>query len=201
MPACKLSKSSRLSHFKPYMKSNISLDPAPDVSASSNRKDNAHGSQSSIAYRLLLVPVDFSEHSKKIIQNAGQLAALTGAGIRLLHVFKIPEFPAAFYHGLYLENEAVKLHLDTAKHEALTQLSLIAEQMRVDGLQAEPLLRHGNPYEEILKAATEFGVDLIVIGSHGYTGLGRLVLGSTADRVLHNAPCPVLVVKDPFAHQ
>ena len=181
------------------MKSKISLDKVSDVSASSEQTDAAHGSERLIAYRLFLVPVDFSEHSKVTIQYARQLAALTGAGIRLLHVFQIPEFPAAFYHGLYLENEAVKLHLETAKREALTQLSQIAEQMRANGLQAEPLLRHGNPYEEILKAATEFGVDLIVIGSHGYTGLGRLVLGSTADRVLHNAPCPVLVVKDPFA--
>jgi universal stress protein A len=72
--------------------------------------------------------------------------------------------------------------------------------MRANGLQAEPLLRHGNPYEEIVKAAKEFAVDLIVIGSHGYTGLGRLVLGSTADRVLQYAPCPVLIVKDSFAH-
>ena len=183
------------------MKSTLSLEQASDVQASSDQKEDAYGNKPSIAYTLFLVPVDFSEHSKKIIQDAGQLAALTGAGIRLLHVFQIPEFPAAFYHGLYLENEAVKIHLETAKCEAITQLSLIAEQMRANGLQAEPLLRHGNPYEEIVKAAKEFGVDLIVIGSHGYTELGRLVLGSTADRVLQNAPCPVLVVKDPFAHQ
>jgi universal stress protein A len=75
------------------------------------------------------------------------------------------------------------------------QLSLIAEQMRANGLHAEAILRHGNPYEEIVNAAREIGVDLIVIGSHGYTGLGRLLLGSTADRVLQYAPCPVLVVK------
>ena len=183
------------------MKSKLSLEQASDVSASSDQKDDAHGSQRLTAYRLFLVPVDFSEHSKKIIQDARQLAALTGAGIRLLHVFQIPEFPAAFYHGLYLENEAIKIHLETAKCEAITQLSVIAEQMRANGLQAEPILRHGNPYEEIVKAAKEFGVDLIVIGSHGYTGFGRLVLGSTTDRVLQYAPCPVLVVKDSFAHQ
>jgi nucleotide-binding universal stress UspA family protein len=153
-----------------------------------------------IAYRHFLVPVAFSRHSKKIIEDARQLAALTGASIRLLHVFQMPEFPAAFYHGLYLENEAVKMHLETAKCQATTQLSLIAEQMRANGLQAQPILRHGNPYKEIVKAAQEFGVDLIVIGSHGYTGFGRLVLGSTAHRVLQYAPCPFLVVKDPFAH-
>jgi nucleotide-binding universal stress UspA family protein len=108
------------------MKSKILLDQASDVLASSDQTDDAHGSERSerlIAYRLFLVPVDFSEHSKKTIQYARQLATLTGAGIRLLHVFQIPEYPAAFYHGLYLENEAVKIHLETAKCEATAQLS------------------------------------------------------------------------------
>jgi nucleotide-binding universal stress UspA family protein len=181
------------------MKSKILLDKVSDVSASSEQTDAAHGSERLIAYRLLLVPVDFSEHSKMTIQYARQLAALTGAGIRLLHVFQIPKYPAAFYHGPYLENEAVKLHLETAKCKVTAQLSLIAEQMHANGLQAEPILRHGNPYEEIVNAAKELGVDLIVIGYHGYTGLGHLLVGSTADRVLQCAPCPVLVVKDPFA--
>lgn len=177
------------------MKSKISLDQASCVSASSDQTNDAHASERLIAYRLFLVPVDFSEHSKKTIQYARQLAALTGASIRLLHVFQIPECPSAFYQGLYFEHEAVKLHVETAKREATAQLSLIAEQMRAYGLQAEPILRHGNPYEEIVNAAKEIGVDLIVIGSHGYTGLGRLLLGSTADRVLQYAPCPVLVVR------
>jgi universal stress protein A len=176
------------------MKSKISLDQAC-VSTSSDQTDNAHRSERMIAYCLFLLPVDFSEHSKKTIQYARQLAALTNASIRLLHVFQIPDYPAAFYHGLYLVHEAVRIHVETAKREATAQLSLIAEQMRAKGLQAEPILRHGNPYEEIVNAAKEIGVDLIVIGSHGYTGLGRLLLGSTADRFLQYAPCPVLVVK------
>ena len=78
----------------------------------------------------------------------------------------------------------------------MAQLSLIAAELRSKGLSAEPLLRSGNPYEEIVNAAKELGVGLIVIGSHGYTGLGRLLLGSTADRVVQYAPCPVFVVKD-----
>jgi universal stress protein A len=182
------------------MKSKTSLDQASDVSVSSDQTDDAHGDERLIAYRLFLVPVDFSEHSKKTIQYARQLAALTGAGIRLLHVFQMPEHPAALYHGLYLENEAVKIHLEMAKREATAQLSLVTEQMRANGLQAKSILRHGNPYEEIVNVANELGVDLIVIGSHGCTGLGRLLVGSTTDRVLQCAPCPVLVVKDPFAY-
>lgn len=116
--------------------------------------------------------------------------------MRILHVFQIPEYPAAFYYGLSLEREAVKMHVETAKRQADAQLSLIAEELRSQGLSAEPLLRSGNPYEEIVNAAKELGVGVIVIGSHGYTGFERLLLGSTADRVVQYAPCPVFVVKD-----
>jgi universal stress protein A len=178
------------------MKSKSSPDLTPGVSSTSDQTDDAGGSDPLIAYRLFLVPIDFSEHSKKTIEYATQLAILTGASLRLLHVFQIPDYPAAFYHGLYLEHEAVKIHVETAKREATAQLSLIADQMHAKGLEAEAILRPGNPYEEIVNVAKEVGVDLIVIGSHGFAGLGRLLLGSTADRVLQYAPCPVLVVKD-----
>jgi nucleotide-binding universal stress UspA family protein len=113
------------------MNSKISLDLAC-LSAASDRTNDAHGSERSIAYHLFLVPVDFSEHSKKTIQYARQLAALMGASLRLVHVFQIPDYPAAFYHGRYLEHEAVKIHAETAKREATAQLSLIAEEVRAN---------------------------------------------------------------------
>jgi universal stress protein A len=178
------------------METKISPDQSAGASSSSEQPRDAGGSDRLISYRSFLVPIDFSEHSKKTIEYATQLASLTGASMRILHVFQIPDYPAAFYHGLYVEHEAVKIHLEAAKREADAQLSLVAEEVRAHGLEAEPIFRLGNPYEEIVNAAKEAGVDLIVIGSHGYAGLGRLLLGSTADRVLQYAPCPVLVVKD-----
>jgi universal stress protein A len=178
------------------MKIKLSSDQTSGVLPSSDQTGDALGSDRLIAYSLFLVPVDFSDHSKKTVQYATQLAILAGASIRLLHVFLIPDYPAAFYQGLYVEHEAVKIHVETAKREALTQLSLVADQIRANGLEVESILRVGNPYQEIVSVVKELGVDLIVIGSHGYSGLGRLVLGSTADRVLQYAPCPVLVVKD-----
>jgi universal stress protein A len=171
--------------------------PDQPVSGSGEQSPDVGGTDHLISYRNFLVPIDFSEHSKKTIQYAIQLATLTGASIRILHVFQISDYPAAFYHGLYLEQEAVKVHLEAAKREADAQLSLVAEEIRAHGVEAESMFRTGNPYEEIVNAAKKTGIDLIVIGSHGYTGLGRLLLGSTADRVLQYAPCPVLVVKAP----
>jgi universal stress protein A len=183
------------------MKIKLSSDQTSGVLPSGDQNRDALGSDRLIAYRLFLVPIDFSDHSKKTIQYATQLASLTGASIRLLHVFLIPDYPATFYQGLYVEHEAVKIHVETAKREALTQLSLVADQIHANGLEAESILRVGNPYEEIVNVAKEFRIDLIVIGSHGYTGLSRLLLGSTADRVLQYAPCPVLVVKDRSVNQ
>jgi nucleotide-binding universal stress UspA family protein len=85
--------------------------------------------------------------------------------------------------------------VETARREANEQLSLITQQMIAKGLKAQPVLRVGNPDEEIVRVAKELEADLIVIGSHGYRGIGRLLLGSTAERVVQYASCAVLVVK------
>jgi nucleotide-binding universal stress UspA family protein len=179
------------------MKRKMPPDSPSEASSSSIQASDSRGSDQVVAYRSFLAPIDFSEHSNKTIEYATKLADLTGASIKILHVFQIPDYPAAFYQGLYLEHEAIKTHVETAKREATSKLSLVAEEIRAKGLEAEPILRSGNPYEEIVSAAEETGADLIVIGSHGYGGLGRLLLGSTAERVVQYAPCPVLVIKDP----
>jgi len=148
-----------------------------------------------MVYRNLLIPIDFSEHSTKTIDYATQLADLAGASMKILHVLKLPEYPAAFYQGLYIEHDQVKTYLETGKAEAAAQFSLMTEPILAKGLQVETVLRVGNPSEEIVNVAKELAVDLVVIGSHGYGGLGRFLLGSTAERVVQYVHCPVLVVK------
>jgi nucleotide-binding universal stress UspA family protein len=175
-------------------------DSPSGVSTSSEQASDGRSNDRLVTYQNLLVPIDFSEHSKQTIGYATQLAAFTGARIMILHVFQIPDYPAAFYQGLYIEHEQVRIHVDTAKREANGQLALIAEQIRAKGLEAQAGLRLGNPYEEIVDEAKEMGADLIVIGSHGSRGLGRLLLGSTAERVVQYSPCAVLIVKDAPGH-
>lgn len=177
------------------MKTKISSDPSAGVLSADEQALETKGSRL-VTYRNFLVPVDFSEHSKKTIENATELAALTGACINILHVLQIPDYPAAFYQGLYVEHEMVKRHVDMATREVNAQLSALTQQILAKGLDAKPVFRLGNPYEEIVNAAKELAADLIVIGSHGRTGLGRFLLGSTAERVVQYAPCPVLVVKN-----
>jgi universal stress protein A len=156
-------------------------------------KDHARA----IAYRTLLVPIDFSAHSKKTVEYATQLAALTGGNIKLLHVLQMPEYPAGFYESIYIQPELVAGAVETAKREAKEQLSKVVGKITSQGLEAQAILRIGNGYEQIVNVAKEMKVDLIVIGSHSYWGLGRILLGSTLERVLQYAPCPVLVVQKP----
>jgi nucleotide-binding universal stress UspA family protein len=174
------------------MKTNVPLDPPSDASSLSEQAVDAGGSHRLADLCNILVPIDFSEHSKKTIECATQLAALTGAKIKILHVLQMPEFPAAFYQGLHLAHDPMKTHVEAAKLAASSQLSLVSEQIFAKGIEAEPIVRVGKPYEEIVSAAKEMGVDLIVIGSHGH---GLLLLGSTAERVVRHGACPVLVVK------
>ena len=159
-----------------------------------------------VTYSHLLVPVDFSEHSKRTIEYATQLAGFTGGTLHVLHVCQPIESRAGFYRpqrllrsseAISVEHELVKNLLETARREANEQLSLITQQMIAKGLKAQPVLRVGNPDEEIVRVAKELEADLIVIGSHGYRGrgIGRLLLGSTAERVVQYASCAVLVVK------
>jgi len=176
-------------------------DSPSGVSTSSEPISDVRDNDPVVTYQNLLVPIDFSEHSKKTIGYATQLAALTGARIKILHVFQIPDYPAAFYQGLYVEHERVKIHVDAASREAKAQLALVAEQIWAKGLEAQSKLRLGNPYEEIVDEAKEMGADLIVIGSHGSRGLERLLLGSTAERVVQYSPCAVLIVKDAPGHR
>jgi universal stress protein A len=163
--------------------------------SSTNRTCDTKERDRLVTCRRLLVAIDLSEHSKKTVNYAVRLAAFTGASMRVLHVCPIPGHPAACYHGLHIENDLVKSLAEMANLEASEKLSLVTKEILAKGLKAQPLLRVGNPYEEIVSVAKEMRADLIVIGSSDFKGLGHLLVGSTAERVLQYVPCAVLVVK------
>ena len=142
-------------------------------------------------FRHILVPVDFSEHSKVALRLAVQLARAHGGQLTLLHVGSEP--------GFYVGGPDIPLTL-VAQYEELAA----AEGHEVERLAREEVppdvtwrveLRDGYPPETILAAAESTGCDLIVMGTHGRTGLGRALLGSVTERVLHHAKVPVLVTR------
>jgi len=139
----------------------------------------------------VLVPLDFSEESKKALAYAVPFAEQFGAKLTLLHVVEpvaTPGFAASF--PLALENDKL-MAVCKGKLE-----HLIKEQAIDPKLVEKALVRCGRSFHEIAEAARTLKVDLIVISTHGYRGLKHALLGSTTERVVRHAPCPVLVVRE-----
>ncbi len=136
----------------------------------------------------ILVPIDFSEASWVALRHALPIAHLTGAKITLLNVSQVQLYATEF------------AHLPSQEHSILRarehKLQTAAEGRIPPELLAGIVVRHGVPYDEIVKFAEERSINLIVINTHGYTGLRHAMLGSTTEHLVRYAPCPVLVIRE-----
>jgi universal stress protein A len=151
-----------------------------------------------IGYRVILVPIDFSEHSRKTADYAARFATRYRAAIRLLHVFQIPDYAVTHYEQRQCGSEELKSQVDWAEQTARENLGAYESELLSKGVKVEATLRVGYPFEEIVLMANDPEVDLVIIGSHGRSRISRLLVGSTAERVVEHAPCPVLVVKERY---
>lgn len=137
----------------------------------------------------ILVPVDFSNASRRALKYALPLARQAGAKIVLLYVVEPIATPAFAYYPLAMEN-------DEAVAAGYEQLKKLCAQEKIESALIEKtLVRHGVPYHEITQAARTLKADLIVIATRGNTGLKHVLLGSTAERVVRHATCPIFVVR------
>jgi universal stress protein A len=151
-------------------------------------------SRSSVAIDLkrILVPTDFSPLAKKAVHYATRLAQQFGAELNLFHVVE-PEIPPAF-DGFMIAPQAISNGNTTSYTHRLNRLG---NSVRTAGVsQVRSTVRTGLAAFEIVQAAKDLDVDLIVIATHGYTGWKHFAIGSTAERVVRAAPCPVLVVRE-----
>jgi len=141
-------------------------------------------------YRKICCPVDFSEASRLAMREAADLARRYGAELALVHVASPVSAPAA---------EAVLAPPARHGEEEPDAPQLLAAWAReaeaLAGRAVQTRLSNGRPGPEILGYAREGGFDLLVVGSHGRTGVRHLVLGSVAEELVRAAPCPVLVVR------
>src|SRR5262245_5711295 len=139
-----------------------------------------------LAMKTILHPTDFSERSEFAFRLAYALARDHGARLMVLHVVS----PAVLYgEGM------VVLPPESYQQEAETKLrQLPTHDPKVSVVHK---VAEGDPTREILRVAQEAKCDLIVMGTHGWTGLGRILMGSVAEGVVRKAPCPVLTVKMP----
>ena len=139
----------------------------------------------------ILVPIDFSAMSKKAFQYAVRFAEQFGCEIVLLHVVE----PVTAIAGTPLSVDIFAQPEEDAI-AAKAELASLAANSRNHSNCFTSAVRTGHAPNEITKAAKELAVDLIMIATHGYTSWRHLCIGSTAERVVRTAPCPVLVVRD-----
>jgi len=139
----------------------------------------------------ILFPTDFSEGSLYALPYAVDMATSHGAKLYMLHIL----YDIASASGLSVPHTSLDQMYKELEVSAKKELQNFGWQKREGLKDVEFAVIRGLPYEEILKFAKEKGVDLIVIGTHGKTGIDRVIFGSTAQRVVRHAQCPVLTVK------
>jgi universal stress protein A len=140
----------------------------------------------------ILVPTDLRLESMVAFQHAVTLAKLFDSELTLLHVF---EEPYSFDNEIGLG--AVEL-LGVKRSNAERELALIEKHLRAQHPKCRSCFRVGTPFEQIVREAENIGANLIVMSSHSYSWLDRILHGSDAEGVLRHAPCPVLIAKDPI---
>ncbi len=138
----------------------------------------------------ILVPIDFSEHSKKALEYAVPFARQFKASIDLLYVVEPTIYPADFSFG-QVGFPNVEEELRVRGHHELEQLIAKTIGGRV---KARAVVRTGKAFFEIARYAEEEEIDLIIIATHGHTGIEHVLFGSTAEKVIRHAPCPALVI-------
>jgi nucleotide-binding universal stress UspA family protein len=146
-----------------------------------------------IEIKSILAPTDFSAHSEQAVRYASRLAERLGSELHLVHVLSeilpagpdpllMPVMPAQFYK----ENE------DRAR-EALDRVLDPAWEKPANITRA---VKWGSPVESIVSYALDHRIELLIIATHGRTGLSHVLLGSVAERIVREAPCPVLTIRD-----
>lgn len=140
----------------------------------------------------ILFPTDFSEGALNALPYAVDMAKSYGAKLYMLHVI----YDIATASGLHVPHVSVDEMYKELDASARKELDKFGMDKRGDIKDVECTVIRGIPYEEILKFAQEKNIDLIIIGTHGRKGLDRVLFGSTAERVVRNASCPVLTVRE-----
>ena len=141
-------------------------------------------------YDTILCTTDFSEHALGGVKRAADLADRLGAGLTLIYV--VEERLSALM--LAASREPAEAILERHKQHAENALKAYVDE-HLPGREVGTAVRIGVPHDEVVAHARECGADLIVVGTHGHGFVGHVLMGSTAERVLHHAPCPVLVVR------
>jgi nucleotide-binding universal stress UspA family protein len=146
-----------------------------------------------IEIKTILAPTDFSPHAEQAVRYACRLAERLGSGLHLLHVLSdivpagpdpmlAPVLPPEFYQE--------------SENQSLATLEKTLDPSWGCPSTVATAIRWGDPVEEIVSYASANAIELIVIATHGRTGLSHVLLGSVAERIVREAPCPVLTIRE-----
>ncbi|MFZ1290847.1 MAG: universal stress protein [Melioribacteraceae bacterium] len=142
----------------------------------------------------ILVPVDFSNYSKNALRYAVNFSKKFNSKIFLVYVVEPVIYPSDFSMG-----QVTFPVTDTELNErAKEELESLAKEEIGAEIPVETIIRTGKPFVEINETARELDIDLIIIATHGHTGMEHLLFGSTAEKVVRKAPCPVLTLREPI---
>jgi nucleotide-binding universal stress UspA family protein len=143
----------------------------------------------------ILVPIDFSDNSKNAFRYALLYAQAFNAKLHVLYVLE----PVIYAPDFTLGQIALPA-IDTTEVENLSNLELkkLIEELVPKEMTAVPILRLGKPFVEIIDYARESNADLIIISSHGHGSVEHILFGSTSEKVIKKAPCPVLTLRHPM---
>jgi len=149
-------------------------------------------------FERILVPLDGSEHSMHALEKAVQIAKKCDGKITLVHVYSVLSsgvVPMTMYETVTLTPEIITKLAEAVRKAGVSILEEAEKRVKAEGVQSTTLLREGHVVVEILKAAKEENVDLIVIGARGLSTIKEIFLGSVSHGVTIHAPCPVLLMK------
>lgn len=144
--------------------------------------------------RKILVPIDFSDYSKSALKYAVSFAKRFNAELCLIYVVEPIIYPPDFSMG-QIAIPTLDLEMDKRAFEELNKL---AEKEIPNELITNTIVKTGKPFIEIIETAGEEDIDLIIIATHGHTGMEHILFGSTAEKVVRKAPCPVLTLREPI---
>jgi nucleotide-binding universal stress UspA family protein len=144
-------------------------------------------------WKRILCPIDFSDASRAALEMAADLARQHGATLTLFHAYPVPGY--TFPDGSFVASSKMLEELAEQARRHLEEWKGIATSLGLAAVEAATAV--GEPAYEIVAFAKEKAIDLVVVGTHGRTGLTHALMGSVAERVVRKAPCPVLTVRPP----
>jgi nucleotide-binding universal stress UspA family protein len=146
-------------------------------------------------YRRILVPLDGSKLAECVLPHAEAIAKLSKASIELVHVIEPLELPTRGGIALSIDDlKQIELH---TKNDAESYLREIVERLKLAGIKAHSKLLTGKAADRLIDYIHKSNFDLVIMATHGRSGISRWIWGSVADKILHSSSIPVLLVRPP----